>query len=203
MWHISRILLILTLLHHFVSANKISQSEFKDEIRRLGTVANDFSSPLPISYVNIKDLPPSFDWGNVGGRSFLTHSLNQHAPNYCGSCWAHGSLSALADRIKIARGAMSPDINLSIQFVLNCGSNIAGSCHGGSGSGLYEFVKKNRFVPYDTCMPYMACSDESTDGFCKHVDTTCQPNTICRTCDTFAGMLKKSSPTVHVFNCHM
>ena len=155
---------------------------FKDEIRRLGTVANDFSSPLPISYVNVKDLPPSFDWGNVGGRSFLTHSLNQHLPHYCGSCFAHGSLSALADRIKIVRGPLSPDINLSIQFVLNCGSDIAGSCHGGSGSGVYEFVKKNGFVPFDTCMPYVACSADLENGICEHMDFSCSSINTCRTC---------------------
>merc|ERR1712232_31412 len=44
------------------------------------------------------------------------------------------------------------------------------------------------YVPYDTCLSYMACSNESSDGFCKHVDTTCAANNICRTCDTFAGM---------------
>ena len=42
--------------------------------------------------------------------------------------------------------------------------------------------------PYDTCQPYIACSKESTDGFCKHVDTTCSAATTCKTCDTFAGM---------------
>jgi len=42
---------------------------------------------------------------------------------------AHGSLSALADRIKIARNASlgGDDINLSVQHVLNCGQDIAGS----------------------------------------------------------------------------
>lgn len=35
--------------------------------------------------------------------------------------WAHGALSALADRIKIARNAVGDDINLSIQYLLNCG----------------------------------------------------------------------------------
>lgn len=54
---------------------------------------------------------------------------------------AHGAASALADRIKIARGAKGPDINLAIQYILNCGGEVAGSCHGGSASGTYEFVK--------------------------------------------------------------
>jgi len=38
-------------------------------------------------------------------------------------------------------------------------------------------------VPYDTCMPYIACSSDSTDGFCPLVDTSCSPINTCRTCD--------------------
>jgi len=68
-------------------------------------------------------------------------SLNQHIPQYCGSCWAHGAASAFADRIKIARDAKGPDINMAIQYILNCGTEVAGSCHGGSASGTYDFVK--------------------------------------------------------------
>jgi len=48
-------------------------------------------------------------------------------------------MSSLADRIKIARMTAGsegdifpgPDISLSIQFILNCGGEVAGSCHGG------------------------------------------------------------------------
>jgi cathepsin X len=94
-------------------------------------------------------------------------------------------MSALADRIKIARGGIGDDINLSIQHILNCGGGIAGSCYGGSHSGAYEFVKKIGYVPFDTCMPYLACSDDSSEGFCDHVDTTCTMVNTCRTCDTF------------------
>jgi len=124
----------------------------------------------------------------VNGTSYLTHSLNQHLPQYCGSCWAHGALSSFADRIKIGRNAQGDDINLSIQFILNCGSDIAGSCHGGYHTGVYELIQQMGYVPYDTCMPYMACSSESTEGFCQNLDTTCKKENICRTCDTF-GML--------------
>lgn len=93
-------------------------------------------------------------------------------------------MSALADRLKIARQGKGDEINLSIQYILNCAGGEAGSCHGGSHTGTYDFIKnKAGFVPYETCMPYMACSKESTDGFCAHADTTCSAMNTCRTCD--------------------
>jgi cathepsin X len=109
-------------------------------------------------------------------------------PQYCGSCWAHGALSSFADRIKIARLGTGDDINLSIQYILNCGTQVAGSCHGGYHTSTYEFIQQTGYVPYDTCMPYLACSHDSTEGFCPGLDTTCTPANTCRTCDTFAGM---------------
>jgi len=57
--------------------------------------------------------PEDFNWWNVGGVNYLTEVKNQHIPSYCGSCWAQGSTSALSDRIKIARGAAWPDINIA------------------------------------------------------------------------------------------
>jgi len=51
----------------------------------------------------------------------------------------------------------------------------------------YEFAKTQGFIPYDTCMPYLACSADSDEGFCKHVDTSCVKSNICRTCSTFAS----------------
>jgi cathepsin X len=148
------------------------------------------TSPLPHTYVSSVALPDSFHWGNVNGVSYLTPSLNQHLPQYCGSCWAHGSISALADRIKIARGAKGDDVELSIQFILNCGGDIAGSCHGGYHTGVYEMIQTMGYVPYLTCMPYLGCSSESTEGICPFIteQVTCESQNICRTCDTFGGM---------------
>jgi len=143
-------------------------------------------SPLPHTYIADDELPAEWDWGNQDGKSCLTHSLNQHIPQYCGSCWAFASISALADRIKIHRNCEGDDINLSTQFILNCGADVAGSCHGGSHTGVYQFIKEHGSIPFDTCQPYVACSADSTEGFCSNVDTTCTALNTCRTCSTFS-----------------
>lgn len=180
----------------------ILQSQAEEVILKGHKVLENYHSPLPHTYVSSpEELPTSFSWGNVNGVSYLTKSLNQHIPQYCGSCWAHSALSSLADRIKIARGRASSstttggggtvpsppaldEINLSVQFLLNCGNGIAGSCHGGSATGAYEFIQEVGFVPYDTCQPYLACSSDSNEGFCPAArnDTECTPLNTCRTC---------------------
>lgn len=165
-----------------VSGERFNEIKIRDD-----AVHNSVRSPLPHTYLKAADLPDAFTWANVDGQSYLTHSLNQHIPQYCGSCWAHGAISSLGDRIKIARKGQGDDINLSIQFILNCGEK-AGSCHGGYHTQTYEFIKETGYIPYDTCQPYLACSKESTDGICPHVDTKCSASTTCKTCDTFAGM---------------
>lgn len=95
-------------------------------------------------------MPANWDWRNMSGVNYATKSLNQHIPTYCGSCWAHGAMSSMADRIKIMRKAQWPDINLAIQVILNCGTNVAGSCHGGSATGAFQFVQDNGGIPDDT-----------------------------------------------------
>ncbi len=86
-------------------------------------------------------------------------SINQSITQYCGSCWAHGAASAFADRIKIARGAKGPDINVAIQYILNCGTDVAGSCHGGSASGTYQFVKQGDNA---WCVPFQYLHEYET-----------------------------------------
>lgn len=169
------------------------------------TLKNNYKSPLPHTYIDASKLPSDFSWHKkFNGTCFLTHVLNQHLPQYCGSCWAHGALSSLADRVKISRKARGPDINLSIQYILNCGTETAGSCHGGSATGVYQFIfESGKGVPYDTCMPYIACSDESTEGFCSHVSTKCSDINICSTCNSFSGFpfKGKCTPIYDYPNC--
>merc|ERR1712127_236864 len=100
-------------------------------------------------------------------------------------------MGALGDRIKIARGAKGIDINLSVQHILNCGN--AGSCHGGSVVGPYQWIhqlskKTGSGISYETSNPYMACSSESGEGFCASSDWTCNSMNIARTCSPFSDM---------------
>mmetsp|Transcript_40735 Transcript_40735/g.85580 ORF Transcript_40735/g.85580 Transcript_40735/m.85580 type:complete len:412 (+) Transcript_40735:131-1366(+) len=88
-----------------------------------------------------------------------------------------------------------PDIDLSVQYILNCGPKDSEphhhlSCHGGSTLRAYEYIHSTlQFVPEDTCLNYLACSDDSDEGWCPHVRemTSCDSWNVCRTCDGFSS----------------
>ena len=148
------------------------------------------TSAVPSTYLDAESIPAFFSWSSeFGGPNWLTRQLNQHVPWYCGSCWAHAALSSLGDRIKIARRARGFDIELSVQYLLNCGAGVAGSCHGGSFTGTYDFIQRTGMVPFDTCLAYESCSSDSTEGLCgdSSRDYSCSAFNTCRTCSTFAA----------------
>lgn len=171
-----------------VLASTAQAVEHMNEIKIMEghTKRSHIISPLPHTYLVEEDIPDNFTWDNVDGKSYLTKSINQHIPHYCGSCWAHGAISSLADRIKIARKGEGHDISLSVQFILNCGAGTAGSCHGGYHTGAYQVIKEKGHIPFETCQPYLACSAESHEGFCDQIDTTCSAVNTCRTCSGFS-----------------
>ena len=158
----------------------------REATEALGVVwrGNHTVSPLPHETLKTEDLPSAFSWCDQG---LCTMSRNQHIPQYCGSCWAHGSISALGDRIKIARKGKGIDINLSVQHLLNCGN--VGSCHGGTVDGPYQWLHRisqsGTGISYETQQPYLACSSESQVGICKNADWSCSAMNVARTCSTF------------------
>jgi len=133
-------------------------------------------------------LPTEYNWCNVNGTNFCTRTRNQHIPQYCGSCWAHGAISSLGDRLKIARKAQWPDIDLSVQHLLNCGD--VGSCYGGSVDGPFQWMQSisestGSGIAYESQQPYLACTADSNFGLCKGQDWSCNALNTARACDTF------------------
>ena len=146
------------------------------------------SSSRYLSFKEEKDFVNEFNWCDLNGVNYCTNNHNQHIPQYCGSCWAHATLSSLADRIKIKRGGKGIDINLSVQHLLNCGN--VGSCKGGSIDGAYQWIKNmsdltGTGIAYETSNPYLACSNDIDYGICPYKNWDCIPENIAKTCSTY------------------
>jgi cathepsin X len=121
----------------------------------------------------VDNLPETFLWNNVDGVNYLTNIRNQHVPQYCGSCWAHAATSALSDRIKIARKAAWPDINISPQVIISCEDKDLG-CHGGEPYNAYEWMSTNEFTD-ETCSIYRGRGLDNGE--------VCSAMNICRNCN--------------------
>lgn len=184
-----------------VTAARFNEVWTREQEKEAGIVTSNILSPQPFEQ-NLA-LPTNFTWCDNNGVNYCTESRNQHIPQYCGSCWAHGAVSSLGDRIKIARGAKGIDINLSVQHILNCGN--AGSCHGGSVVGPFAWIhqistKTGSGISYETSNPYLACSSESQEGICPHADFTCTAENVARTCSTFTDSGGKCAGLSHYPN---
>jgi cathepsin X len=135
------------------------------------TVTNEhIVSPRAHETLVVADLPANWHWGNVNGSNYLTESRNQHIPQYCGACWAFGTLSMFADRLKISKQGAAPDVIFPPQVLINCGGG--GSCEGGDVGGVFDYVQEHG-IPDETCQNY-----EAIDGECKPygICETCQPS---------------------------
>ena len=62
-----------------------------------------------------------FTWSSNYDVIFCTAPRKEHFPQFCGSCWAHGSVSALAGRLLFTCGKKGFNFHPSAQHPLVCG----------------------------------------------------------------------------------
>lgn len=155
--------------------NLIEESLVKDLKKgRVSAVSKEEIKTNPRSWetIDFAAIPKAWDWRNVSGVNYLSWSRNQHIPQYCGSCWAHGTTSALADRINILRNNTFPQISLSPQVLINC--NAGGNCDGGDPIGVYKFGHSHG-IPDDTSQQYVAENPAKFSCSAIQISETCVP----------------------------
>ena len=80
--------------------------------------------------VHLESIPDQWLWNDVRGSNLVTTVRQQHIPQYCGSCWAQGTTSAIADRFNIMLNNTNPTpVGLNAQVIVNC--EAGGDCEGG------------------------------------------------------------------------
>jgi C1A family cysteine protease len=144
-------------------AEETSISRLSPEERRMRlgldeSAVSDFSPDTAIIPM-VTATPPTLDWRNINGVSYITPVKNQGS---CGSCWAFAVTGALESQVMIDSAGMPMD--LSEQILLSCSG--AGTCSGGSSAKASDFIRDTG-LPVESCFQYSgtnnSCSNACAD----------------------------------------
>lgn len=134
-------------------------------------------------------VPATLDWRNVDGVNYLSWTKNQHVPFYCGSCWAQGITSMLADRfniweVKQLKNVPKAPLALNAQVIVNCAQGPFNSgCNGGDPFAAIQYIYKYG-VTHASCEQYVAMNEIKHDETNVDMAAACKADQrfICRDC---------------------
>eukprot|EP01023_Acetabularia_acetabulum_P009963 TRINITY_DN14525_c0_g1_i2.p2 TRINITY_DN14525_c0_g1~~TRINITY_DN14525_c0_g1_i2.p2 ORF type:complete len:336 (+),score=69.21 TRINITY_DN14525_c0_g1_i2:52-1059(+) len=136
---------------------------------------------VPATQKTRNQLPKHFNWCKTDEKqkSLCVASWNQHIPEYCGACWAHGTLSMIQDRIKIGKGGKGQDVMLARQALLNCAhfQGFGDGCDGGEPIDVFRYMHQEG-LPDESCIPYSATDHSKFDSNA----TSCPAEAYCLNC---------------------
>lgn len=114
---------------------------------------------IPDEDIKAFALPPSIDWRNKDGKSWLNPIRHQGS---CGSCLAFAATATLEAQYKITQ---TKSYTLSPQFLFSCGGGV---CKKGWYPNQAARFLLNTGVPDESCLPYMSSggSDISCSRAC-------------------------------------
>ncbi|KAL4539726.1 hypothetical protein Ndes2526A_g02745 [Nannochloris sp. 'desiccata'] len=127
------------------------------------------NAQAPSRLLTVNELPQNFSWLDVNGVNMVAPSWNQHiGEQYCGACWAHGTLSMIQDRLKIVKKGAAPDVTLGRQTLLNCGAfhDYGAGCDGGDVIDVLRYMAQFG-LPDESCIPYSATDHTKYDKDAK------------------------------------
>lgn len=125
----------------------------------VGEIKNKYLNLLDVKVYSadvIADLPENFDprtkWPNCPSLSEIRDQ------GQCGSCWAHGAVSAMTDRVCIHSNG-TKNFHFAAQDLVSCSN--AGGCDGGDPSAAWFYwgsvgiVSGGSYNTTEGCMPYL------------------------------------------------
>ena len=153
-----------------IDTPELVEETFLQDYKRVGRTAGNMKDEDLIfedvpAWVALKDteMPANLDWRNYDGGNYTSWNKNQHIPAYCGSCWAQGPTSSLADRFQILlgpTGSYTP-VGLNAQYVVNWNAGNAKSLDydnctkGGDPIDVWKFAHDTGIVD-SSCQQYIA-----------------------------------------------
>ncbi len=135
------------------SMTRLSPAERRQRLGLVKPVLAAGAEVMVMADLPVVGAPPSLDWRDNGGN-FVTPVRNQGG---CGSCWAFATAAALESSVLREANTPitteNPDLNLSEQVLVSCGtsgSNDAGSCSGGVIQYASDYIRDTG-LPLETC----------------------------------------------------